>query len=160
LNTVEIAQLGPDDDLEPCIIFDVKPNEFAVRPENKSSTIALVQVTPSNCGNHRAGAVTGVQSLNANNGAKGVAIGFQQDHFVSFHLVSVIAGNPASLSEGDFDRRHIQLLKSIVTTMNSPYIVGTCSFASAIETQPAREHKAIVMAQVGPPGFYIDNLYS
>jgi hypothetical protein len=66
---------------------------------------------------------TGVQSLNADNGVMGVAIGFHQDHFVSFHLVSVIAGNSASLSEGEYDRRHVQLLKSIVTTVNSPYIV-------------------------------------
>ena len=155
LNTVQISKLGPDDELEPCIIFEVEPGDFVVRPE-MSSTISLVQVTPSGCGNHRDGAVTGVQSLNSDNGAMGVAIGFNNDHYVSFHLVSIVAGNPANLSEDEYDRRHVQILKSAMSALDSPYIVGSCSFASAIEKEPARELKAIVMAQVGPPGFYTE----
>jgi hypothetical protein len=175
LNTAQISQLGPNEDIEPCVVFQVQPNEFyesVDRPTNNNnasySTIRMVQVTPSNCGNHRDGSVTGVESLNADNGGRGVAIGFQEDHYVTFHLISVIAGNPATLSEGEYARRHVQLLSSMLTSSltsslmssldmhTAPYIIGSCSFASAMEQEPAREHKAILMAQVGPPGFYTE----
>jgi len=156
LNTLQLAQLGPNDHIEPCIIFDVRPNQFAAVEANKSATISIVQVTPSGCGNQRDGTVTGVQSLNNDYGGKGIALGFSEDFYVSFHLTSVVAGNPASLSTQEYERRHVQLLKSMIETLNAPYIVGTCSFAAAIEKQPAREHQAIVMSQVGPPGFYAD----
>lgn len=156
LNTVEISKLGSEDSIEPCIIFDVQQDTPLNIFEEKSSRIAFVQVTPSNCGNHRDGAATGVQFLNADNDGKGITIGFYQDHYVNFHLVSVVAGNPASLSEEEYNRRHVMILKSMLSSLQAPYIVGTCSFASSIEKGPALEHKAIVMAQVGPPSFYTD----
>ena len=45
----------------------------------------------------------------------------------------------------------------MLETLEAPYIVGTCSFVSALEKAPANEYKAILMAQVGPPGFYEDS---
>jgi hypothetical protein len=157
LDTVAISKLGPTDDLEPCIIAQVHPFQIRGLNDSQTSIISMVQVTPSNCGNHRDGSVTGARVLNADNGGRGVAIGFNQDHFVQIQFVSVIAGNPASLSEGEYDRRHDQILRSMITTLEAPYIVGSCSFASAVEKGPAEDLKAIVTAQVGPPGFYTDN---
>jgi hypothetical protein len=146
LDTVAISKLGPTDALEPCIIAKEYPFRTIGLNESQASIICMVQVTPSNCGNHRDGAVTGARMLNADNGGRGVAIGFNQDHFVQFYFVSVIAGNPASLSEGEYDRRHDQILRSIITTLEAPYIVGSCSFASAVEKEPAKDLKAIVLA--------------
>ncbi|KAL3913849.1 MAG: hypothetical protein SGILL_006329 [Bacillariaceae sp.] len=174
LSSFELAGLGPNDDLEPCIIFDEKP------PSNnntKTSIIPIVQVTPHYCNNHRDGVVTGVQFINQDNAGRGVAIGYTDitvptpeqgaassvavtadpdpdRYYVQFHLVSVIAGNPGAMTEAEYDRRHVQILKSMITALDAPYIAGTCSFASSIEKQVAEDHKAILMAQVGPPGFY------
>jgi hypothetical protein len=155
LDTVAISNLGPTDDLEPCIIAQVYPFQTMGLDESQASIISMVQVTPSNCNNHRDGSVTGARMLNADNESRGVAIGFNQDHFVQFHFVSVVAGNPAFLSEGEYDRRHDQILRSMITTLEAPYIVGSCSFASAVEKGPADDLKAILLAQVGPPGFYL-----
>lgn len=157
LDTVEISKLAPDDDLEPCIIAEVYPFQTIGLSENQTTVLSMVQVTPSNCGNHRDGSVTGVQSINGDNGGKGIAVGFNKDHFVQFYFVGVVAGNPASLTEGEYDRRHDQILRSMVTQLEAPYIVGSCSFASAVEKEPAKDLQAIVMAQVGPPGFYKEN---
>ena len=158
LSTKELAALGPDDELEPCVIHEVLPYQWASSndPSLTSSVIPIVQVTPSNCHNHRDGAVTGVESINSDNGGKGVPIGFTKKHFVRFHLISVIAGNPTNLSEEEYDRRHDQILRSMIVELNAPYIAGTCSFASEVEKQPAKDLQAIVLAQVGPPGFYTD----
>jgi hypothetical protein len=71
LNTVEISKLGSEDSIEPCIIFDVQQDTPLNIFEEKSSRIAFVQVTPSNCGNHRDGAATGVQFLTQITTAKG-----------------------------------------------------------------------------------------
>lgn len=157
LSTLEIAKLGPDEDLEPCIIFDVPPDQGSLAVEsNLTFTVPIVQVTPSNCGDHRDGAVTGVRSVNGDSSGRGVAIGFQQDHYVNFRLVSVVAGNPFALSEEEYQRRHLQILESMIVALEAPYVLGTCSFASEIERDPADRHSAIVMAQVGPPAFYRD----
>ena len=156
LDTVAISKLGPTDDLEPCVIAKVYPFQTTGLNESQASIISMVQVTPSNCGNHRDGSVTGVHVLNADNESRGVAIGFNQDHFVQFYFVSVIAGNPAFLSEQEYDRRHDQILRSMITTLEAPYIVGSCSFASAVEKEPAQDLKAILLAQVGPSAFYTD----
>jgi hypothetical protein len=166
LSSFEIAGLGPNDDLEPCIIFDMKPSQSQTTNGTKTSVIPIVQVTPHHCNNHRDGVVAGVQFVNEDNEGRGFAIGYsdvieeeetqtsRDRYYVQFHLVSVIAGNPGALSEEEYDRRHAQLLKSMITTLDAPYIVGTCSFASSIEKQVAEDHKAILMAQVGPPGYY------
>jgi hypothetical protein len=158
LSTLEMAKLGPDDSLEPCIVYDIHPNQNALFvPTNRTFVIPIVQVTPSNCGDHRDGAVTGVRSMNDDNHGKGVAIGFQEDHYVTFHLVSVVAGNPSAMPEDEYERRHLQILESLIVALEAPYVVGTCSFASAIEKEAANRHAAIVMAQVGPPSFYKDD---
>lgn len=188
LSSFELGALGPDDNLEPCIIFEelptflqnvlqdqrLQPKEPIYGSYNGTSVISMVQVTPSNCFNHRDGAPTGVRFLNRDNDGKGVAVGFaatenaryegddplsvqQAPHYAQFHFVSVVAGNPAALSEQEYNRRHVQILTSMVSYLDAPYIVGSCSFASDIEKLVANEHKAFLMAQVGPPGFYTDN---
>lgn len=156
LTSLEISQLGPGEPLEPCIISEVYPFRTNL-PENQTSVINIVQVTPSNCASHRDGAPLGVEALNGDNSGKGIAIGFNQDHYVQFYFMSVIAGNPATLSEEEYDERHVHLLRVLLEEHYAPYIVGTCSFASEIEKAVALEHQAIVMAQVGPPGFYAEN---
>lgn len=158
LSTIEMAKLGPEDYLEPCVVFDVHPSQNSLFVKtNRTYVIPMVQVTPSNCGDHRDGAVTGVQTLNDDNDGRGVDIGFQRDHYVNFHLVSVVAGNPSAMAAEEYERRHLQILESMIVTLDAPYIVGTCSFASAIEKVAADRHSAIVMAQVGPPSFYRDD---
>jgi hypothetical protein len=157
LSTVELAQLGPNDVLEPCIVFQIRPlsgGGATALADNTTSLLQLVQVTPSNCGNQRDGAVTAVQKLNADSSGQGFAIGFKQDHHVQFTLTSVIAGNPASLTEDEYDRRHDQLLRSLLETTGAPYIIGSCSFAAEVEKEPANDFQAMVLTQVGPPGFY------
>jgi hypothetical protein len=176
----QLGELGPDDDMEPCVIYEVFPTFFEdelqyqiLQPKGPiygtygdTSVISMVQVTPSNCFNHRDGVPTGVKLLNQDNNGKGVAIGFSSynndqssdttSHHVQFHFVSVVAGNPAALAEEEYNRRHVQILDSVIDHLNAPYVVGTCSFASDIEKQVTDDHKAFLMAQVGPPGFYAD----
>ena len=156
LSSKEVASLGPNDILEPCIIHEVLPYQWSANndPNLTYSVIPIVQVTPSGCSNHRDGAVTGVESVNSDNNFKGIEIGFTKTHYVRFHLISVIAGNPTNLTESEYDKRHDEILRSMITELNAPYIAGTCSFASAVEKQPAKDLGSIVLTQVGPPGFY------
>jgi hypothetical protein len=101
LNTLQLAQIGPNGYIEPCIIFYVRPNQFAAAEANKLATISsMVQVTTADCGNHSDGAMTGVQSLNNNNGGKGIALNFSEDYFVGFWIMRECAGNPAILPKG------------------------------------------------------------
>ena len=51
----------------------------------KAAVVTMVQVTPAQSRNHRDGAYTAVQKLNADNDGKGVAIGFKQDYYVSLN---------------------------------------------------------------------------
>jgi hypothetical protein len=180
LSSYELSKLDADVNVEPCIVHEVLPTFLTSVSTsinyNTTSTIPIVQVTPTNCNNHRDGTVTAVRLINQDNNGKGVSIGFNgmvdeeesttldedkndQQHYVQFHLVSVIAGNPTALSETEYDERHTQILQSLITSLGGvlggvPYIVGTCSFASEIEKDVANENQAILMAQVGPPGFY------
>ena len=146
LSSLEMSDLRPHDVLEPCMLYDVSPVDI----DNSTSVIPLVQVTPSNCANHRDGAFAAVQKMNE----AGVPIGFQEDHRVMFSLTSVVAGNPAALSVEEYERRHEQLLRILLNNTGAPYIIGTCSFSSEVEKLPAADYEAILMAQVGPPGFY------
>jgi hypothetical protein len=229
LTSLQIANLNPDEDIEPCIIYDIVPSKRDSGSGNRSRTrrrqqenqteaiinndgggssnittgsesnnndaiddsqnttiftISMVQVTPSSCNNHRDGAVTGVKALNSDNNHQGIAIGYQRgteqgeeispsdpssstadsehssssSQFVQFRLVSVVAGNPSAMTEEEYELRHVQLLSSMLETLQAPYIVGSCTIASTIEKQPANKYKAILMAQVGPPGFYEDSI--
>ena len=112
LTSLELTQLGADEYVEPCILAHVQP---MVPPKsNRSALVTSVQVTPVGCASHRDGAVTAAHVLNADNDNQGVAIGFQQDYHVQFQHVSVIAGNPAQLGTEEYNRRHSQLLTSLV----------------------------------------------
>jgi hypothetical protein len=161
LSTTELAALGPEDELEPCIVFEIIPVAPLIEQDVhnttlSSSLITMVQVTPSNCNNHRDGPTTAINFLNADNDGRGVAIGFKEDHYVQFHFVSAVAGNPANLSEDEYARRHDQILKSLLNETRAPYIVGSCSFSSDQDKGPALEYQAMVLSQVGPPAFYKD----
>ena len=118
----------------------------------------MVQVTPANnCQDARDGATTSVELLNALNDGNGMAIGFNQDYHVQFRLVSLIAGNAGQLGGDVYGQHHEAVLKAALTKLNPQYIVGTCSFAAAYEKQAALDHQTMVLAQVGPPGFYNNN---
>ncbi|CAJ1964634.1 unnamed protein product [Cylindrotheca closterium] len=164
MGSFELATQGPKDVVKPCILYDVQPpnvsNSNATSSNNNShgntTTIAIVQVTPSSCSNHRDGAVIRVQKMNAENNGKGWVIGFNSDHYLQFRLVSVVAGNDRNLTEATYQEQHQSILGSMISTLNAPYIIGSCSGVSNLEKSVALEKKAILMAQVGPPGFYTD----
>eukprot|EP00934_Nitzschia_sp_Nitz4_P002197 Nitzschia sp. Nitz4//scaffold242_size29646//5712//8904//NITZ4_008047-RA/size29646-processed-gene-0.10-mRNA-1//1//CDS//3329543803//2197//frame0 len=158
LSTVELTDISQTYDLEPCVIFHIDPstdpstNEL---PSNATrSIIPLVQVTPSGCGEWRDGPIVGLSKLNEANDGLGVPVGYHQEHFVQFSLVSLVAGNPDAISEEEYSRRHDQLLRSVLESTRAPYIIGTCTWAAAYEKEAALEHEAILMSQVGPPGYY------
>ena len=159
--SIQLHELGANDNVEPCILADVQPLPPAIVNNNNTSSpsclVTTVQVTPVSCAPHRDGAITATAILNADNNGRGVAIGFRQDTYCQFRHVSVVAGNPAALGTEEYNRRHAQLLEDMVTTLNAQYIAGTCSFAAAIERESARRVQRMVLTQVGPPGFYKDD---
>lgn len=154
LTTVELIALDETDQLEPCILYDEATEN--INATTTTATITMVQVTPANCGNQRDGAVTAIQSLNNDNDGKGIEIGFNKDYYVNFRLVSVIAGNAFNLTEEEYEIRHEMILNSMLESLEAPYIVGSCSFKSVMDKKPALQNQAILMSQVGPPGFYKD----
>ena len=154
LTSLELSRLSADESIEPCILYDIQPSSFPTT--NRSTIVTSVQVTPHSCHPHRDGAVTAAHFLNADNDQQGVAIGFRRDYFVQFRHVSVIAGNPAALGTQEYNRRHVQLLESMVVELGAQYIAGTCSFAASIEKEPARRLQRMVITMVGPPAFYTD----
>lgn len=85
--SLELWGLGPNDPLEPCILYDIGASATGSVGENpaRSTTVTLVQVTPSRCHDHRDGVVTGVIKLNEANEGRGIAIG----HFKDFHVSSI-----------------------------------------------------------------------
>jgi len=137
--------------------------------------VALVQVTPSNCNNHRDGAATSVKLLNSSNGGKGFEVGYRSlagvaanvltgmfntsggggDRSVKLRLVSIVGGNPANVGNDVFTEVHVFLLDSALRQVeNAAFILGSCSFASSADKPVALENRKIVLSQVGPPGFY------
>lgn len=154
--TQELTKLAPEDEVNPCILFDIQPERLQIIPF-RTTVVTLVQVTPNNCYNQRDGTTTSVEFLNRENGGKGIAVGFNKDYYVQFRLVSVIAGNSDHLGAELYGLQHSAVLKAAVTALNADYIVGSCSFAAAHEKQPALETQRMVLTQVGPPGFYKDN---
>jgi hypothetical protein len=162
LTTQELYHLSEHDAIDPCILFDVQPKLRHIIPY-RTTTITLVQVTPAtSCRDARDGAVTSVELLNDQNEGQGIAIGFHQDYYVQFRLVSLIAGNADTfgtsgetmMTYGDV---HSAVLRAALQSLQPQYIVGTCSFAAAYEKDPALDYQTIVMAQVGPPGYYEDS---
>ena len=99
-SSYNMSKYGSEDVLAPCILYDIRDFSHSdpdfvsdsIDADN-TSEITLVQVTPSDCNNHRDGAATAVKLLNANNDGMGIAIGYYQDHYVKFRLVSIVGGN-------------------------------------------------------------------
>lgn len=96
LTSLELTQLGPDDPLEPCILYD--------EGEDTSSTVTMVQVTPSSCHVHRDGVVTGVRKLNDDNEGQGVFIGYSANYTVGGDEETPLVGRRSSMLS------HISLL--------------------------------------------------
>eukprot|EP00521_Asterionellopsis_glacialis_P009047 CAMPEP_0195283310 /NCGR_PEP_ID=MMETSP0707-20130614/1897_1 /TAXON_ID=33640 /ORGANISM="Asterionellopsis glacialis, Strain CCMP134" /LENGTH=975 /DNA_ID=CAMNT_0040342455 /DNA_START=118 /DNA_END=3045 /DNA_ORIENTATION=- len=155
LSSVELHKKGEVNEyVEPCIVEDIHPS--VNETTNRSAIITIIQVTRTTCGPWRDGSIIGVQKLNEANNGTGVAIGFQNDYYVKFRLVSIVSGNQVNLGADEYDRRHVMLLNSTLEALKPQYIVGTCSWHAAIEKGPALAHKTILSTQVGPPSFYED----
>lgn len=182
-----MSQYEPGDALDPCILYDIRHNTVGDSNgdlhnsldnapiilettevtgdntgnndtrSNNPSEVTLVQVTPSLCNNHRDGAATAVRLMNAKDNDKGIAIGYNHDHFVKFRLISIVAGNHKNMTDYDYNEIHKVLLDSVLETVdNAQFIIGSCSFASAADKPVALKRKKMVVSQVGPPGFYKD----
>jgi 7 transmembrane sweet-taste receptor of 3 GCPR/Tyrosine-protein kinase ephrin type A/B receptor-like len=157
LTTQEMMEVNVTASVDPCILFDIKPNLMQIIPY-RTKTITIVQVTPAMaCRDARDGAVTGVELLNAQNNGSGIAIGFHKDFHVQWRFVSLIAGNADQMGKDVYGRHHAAVLTSAVQALEASYIVGGCSFVAAFEKEPALLTKTMVLAQVGPPGFYADD---
>jgi 7 transmembrane sweet-taste receptor of 3 GCPR len=157
LTTQELMQVNVTDSIQPCILFDIKPRLLHFIPF-RTKTITIVQVTPATaCRDARDGAVTGVEMLNAQNNGSGIAIGFHKDFHVQWRFVSLIAGNADQMGKDLYGRHHAAVLTSAIQALNASYIVGGCSFIAAFEKEPALLARTMVLAQVGPPGFYADD---
>ena len=167
LSSVEMASIDPSATIVPCIAWDVAPNVsvgFAYnnasfsQSQSQSPLVTVIQVTPPQCSNHRDGAPTAVELLNAQNDGRGPSIGYKKDHYVQFRFVAVVAGSTADNDQAG--QAHEEILKSMLETLNPHYIMGTCTFVATHERQIAMDYKRILMAQVGPPSFYTtDNPY-
>ncbi|CAB9509506.1 acid type B receptor subunit 2 [Seminavis robusta] len=163
--------LTPEDDVHPCILYDIQPSfawnnnsENIFSTNNNASAVplfvvTLVQVTPaaSNCQNGRDGAVISVERMNAENEARGQAIGFQENSFVQFRLVSIVAGHSDYISGDHYKARHATVLDAALTALKPQYVIGTCSFASDAEDKVVLRHQIMLLAQVGPPSYYQTN---
>ena len=174
-SSYSLSKYGPENTLEPCILYDIRggfysDSDFATEVMDeeineginhtivdRTSEITLVQVTPSNCHNHRDGAATAVRLLNGNNNGMGIPIGYFEDHYVKFRLISIVGGNSRNIGDDAYLEKHEFLLDSALNEIgNAHFILGTCSFASVADRPVALKHKKIVISQVGPPGFYRD----
>jgi len=145
--SLELSMELPDDSVEPCILYDINPNEG----DNTTAVIPLVQVTPALCKDHRDGAAAAVEILND----EGVRIGFHQNYTVKFSLISIVAGNPTPSMAEEYQILHERLLRVLLERTGAHYIIGTCTLWAEAEKGPAADYQAMLMAQVGPPGFYL-----
>jgi hypothetical protein len=164
-SSYDMSKYGSEDVLAPCILYDIRDfshSDPAFVPEavdvvDRTSEITLVQVTPSNCHNHRDGAATAVKFLNADNDGMGIPIGYYQDHYVKFRLVSIVGGNAKNIGDDTYREDHGFLLDSVFDEIgNAHYILGTCSGQSIADKPIALKREKVVISQVGPPGFYRD----
>lgn len=83
LSSLELSKLGPNDPLEPCILYDEKPVGGTPDYDGVTSLITMVQVSPSSCKEQRDGALVATRKMNQDNGGKGVAVGFYENYYVS-----------------------------------------------------------------------------
>lgn len=152
ITSIQMANLANSQNVDPCKLYALDP-DFSTSP---NAIVTLVQVTSTNCNQHRDGSVVAVGKLNADNLGRGYAIGFNKDFFVKFRLISVVAGNPAFLGDQVYSAKHVALLESLMQYTNGQYryIIGTCSFYAALEKPIALKYETIMATQVGPPGFY------
>ena len=103
-SSFNLSSYGVEDVLEPCVLYDIRDfSEDDV--DDVTAEVTLVQVTPTHCHNHRDGAVTAVNVLNANNDNMGTRIGYFQDHYVKFRLVSIVAGNTNNVDDETYKVR-------------------------------------------------------
>jgi hypothetical protein len=81
LTSLELSLLlGSSDPMDQgCILYDEKPSI----PSDTAALITMIQVSPSSCKEQRDGALIATRMLNEDNGGKGVAVGFFEDHYVS-----------------------------------------------------------------------------
>jgi hypothetical protein len=133
-NSTPIAQV-------PCIMWDVGP----AANSTDEVVITVVQVTPALCPDHRDGAPAAAQLLNQENDGLGTSIGYYDDHYVKFQLISVVAFSP---------EQHTEILTDMVEAIKPQYIIGTCSPAATLEREIAEKYQTMLVAQVGPPEFY------
>ena len=156
----EIYQYGADQELEPCILYDIDPVlSFDSDGEAIFTKVALVQVTPSICHNFRDGANTAVSFINNENNDQGFSIGYESNTFVKFRLISIIGGNNNNIGNDAYSEIHTKILDEIFDHVDEiQFILGSCSFAAPEADKPiALKRQKIVLSQVGPPGFYIND---
>ena len=159
-----LSKYQSGDVLEPCILYDIRDKSFS-DPDfamealhvgynrsidggvlDRTSEITLVQVTPSNCHNHRDGAATAIRLLNANNNDTGIPIGYFEDHYVKFRLISIVGGNSKNIGDDAYVEAHRFLLDSVLNEIgNAHFILGTCSFASVADKPVALKQEKIVI---------------
>ena len=153
MTSLEMANLSNEQNIEPCILHDEGP-EYG--DPNYDMVVQNVQVTPTICFDNRDGAPLAIEKLNSDNDGEGFAIGFNRDYHLGFRLISIVAGNPNYLGNDAYLEIHTQLLRSYLNATKDEfrYIIGSCSWTSSHEKPIAGEHEAILLAQVGPPGFY------
>ncbi len=108
----------------PCLSDHLEPVEW---------TTTLVQVTPTECANHRDGAWTAALLLE------------------NLQYVSVIAG---SFHDENYDEQHRSVLTTLLDTLEVDYIVGTCSPVAQVEPPLAAAFQTILLAQVQLSTFY------
>mmetsp|Transcript_17634 Transcript_17634/g.41658 ORF Transcript_17634/g.41658 Transcript_17634/m.41658 type:complete len:631 (-) Transcript_17634:171-2063(-) len=166
LTSLELSILGSSDPpLDPCLLYDEGPaaagdtDDGGAAPAAASQVVTLIQVTPNICKNHRDGAVAAVSALNAANGEEGISVGAASggsNSNVQFRLVSAVAGNSNALPSQEYAVRHERVLSDLLAAHASgaAYIIGSCSFAAESDKAPALAARRIVLAQIGPPGFY------
>ena len=98
LSSKELSELNHTTRIGPCTLYDIDPIAGAFSNSsnssnssgdntapfgNTTSVLTLVQVTPHYCRDHRDGTVAGVEHLNADNGGRGLQVGYFKDHHVS-----------------------------------------------------------------------------
>jgi len=127
----------------------------------EAQVVTLVQVTPTNCGDHRDGAKTAVDVMNEMNAGKGIAVGFGESKtFVRFRFVAIVAGYFDGVV-GNYARVHAETMEALFhedSGLDISFIIGTCSFAASFEKELAQTYERILLAQVGPDSFYEDTL--
>ena len=143
----------------PCILYDTANWTSTSNSEQiqaNQTTLALVQITPAFCHNHRDGAKIGVDSINQKNSGRGFEVGYTSRNYVQFRLLSLVLGVNADL-ESEYAYLHEDLMNYLLSNAsgyNVKFIVGTYSHKSSYESMAARTYQRLLLAQVGPNVYY------